>query len=43
MSSPDVAHPAEITTPHDLLLTGSAPGVASRLVPDASKELRFVL
>ncbi len=36
MSSPDVAHPAEITTPHDLLLTGSALGVASRLVPDTA-------
>ncbi len=36
MSSPDLAHPAEITTPHDLLLTGSALGVASRLVPDTA-------
>ncbi|MGZ8803361.1 MAG: PHA/PHB synthase family protein [Mycobacterium sp.] len=36
MSSPDVAHPTELTTPHDLLLTGSALGVASRLMPDTA-------
>ncbi|MGZ8748944.1 MAG: PHA/PHB synthase family protein, partial [Mycobacterium sp.] len=36
MSSQDVQHPAEFTTPHDLLLTGSAIGVASRMMPDTS-------
>jgi hypothetical protein len=36
MSSPDVQHPAEITTSRDLLLTGSAIGVVSRLMPDTS-------
>ena len=36
MSIPDVQYPAEITTPHDLLLTGSALGVASRLRPDTA-------
>ena len=36
MSSPDVQYPAEITTPNDLLLTGSALGVASRLRPDTA-------
>ncbi len=36
MPSPDVQHPAEITTPHDLLLTGSALGVASAMMPDTS-------
>ena len=36
MPSPDVQHPAEIATPHDLLLTGSALGVASGMMPDTS-------
>ena len=36
MSSQDVQHPAEIATPHDLLLTGSAIGIASRMLPDTS-------
>jgi polyhydroxyalkanoate synthase len=36
MSGPDVQHPAEITTPRDLLLTGSALGVASRILRDTS-------
>ena len=36
MPSPDVQHPAEIASPHDLLLTGSALGVASGMMPDTS-------
>ena len=36
MPSPDVQHPAEIATPHDLLLTGSAIGIASGMMPDTS-------
>ena len=36
MPSPDVQQPAEIATPHDLLLTGSALGVASGMMPDTS-------
>jgi len=36
MPSPDVQHLAEIATPHDLLLTGSALGVASGMMPDTS-------
>ncbi len=36
MSSPDVQDPAEITRPHDLLMTGSAVGIASRMMPDTS-------
>ena len=36
MPSPDVQHPAEIATPHDLLLTGSALGVANGMMPDTS-------
>ena len=36
MSKPDLQHPAEIATPHDLLLTNSAIGIASRLIPDTS-------
>ena len=36
MPSPDVQHPAEIATPHDLLFTGSALGVASGMMPDTS-------
>ncbi|MDT5186988.1 MAG: poly[(R)-3-hydroxyalkanoate] polymerase subunit PhaC [Mycobacterium sp.] len=36
MPSPDVQHPAEIATPHDLLLTGSALGVARGMTPDTS-------
>ncbi|OBG28588.1 alpha/beta hydrolase [Mycobacterium sp. 852002-51057_SCH5723018] len=36
MSSPEVERPAEITTPPDLLLTGSAVGIASRMMPDTS-------
>lgn len=36
MPSPDVQHAAEIATPHDLLLTGSALGVASGMMPDTS-------
>jgi poly[(R)-3-hydroxyalkanoate] polymerase subunit PhaC len=36
MPSPDVQHPAEISTPHDLLMTGSALGVASGMMSDTS-------
>ena len=36
MPSPEVQRPAEIATPHDLLLTGSALGVASGMMPGAS-------
>jgi polyhydroxyalkanoate synthase subunit PhaC len=36
MPSPDVQQPAEIATPHDLLFTGSALGVASGMMPDTS-------
>ena len=36
MPSPDVQHPAEIATPHDLLLTGSALGIARGMTPDTS-------
>jgi poly[(R)-3-hydroxyalkanoate] polymerase subunit PhaC len=36
MPSPDVQRPAEIATPQDLLLTGSALGVASGMMPGAS-------
>ena len=36
MPSPDVQQPAEIATPHDLLFTGSALGVASGIMPDTS-------
>ena len=36
MPSPDVQHTAEIATPNDLLLTGSALGVASGMMPDTS-------
>jgi polyhydroxyalkanoate synthase len=36
MPSPDVQHPAENVTPHDLLFTRSALGVASGMMPDAS-------
>lgn len=36
MPSPDVQHPAEIATPHDLLFTRSALGVASGMMPDTS-------
>ena len=36
MPSPDVQQPAEIATPHDLLLTRSALGVASGMMPDTS-------
>ena len=36
MPGPDVQHAAEIATPHDLLLTGSALGVAIGLMPDTS-------
>ncbi len=42
MPSPDVQHAAEIATPHDLLLTGSALGVASGMMPDTSWS-RFAL
>ena len=34
--NPRRSYPAESTTPHDLLLTGSALGVASRLRPDTA-------
>ena len=36
MPSPDLQHAAEIATPHDLLLTGSALSVASGMRPDTS-------
>jgi polyhydroxyalkanoate synthase subunit PhaC len=36
MPSQDVQHPAGIATPHDLLLAGSALGVASGMMPDTS-------
>ena len=36
MSPADVQHHAEITTSQDLLLTGSALGISSRLIPDTS-------
>ena len=36
MPSPDIQHPAEIATPHDLLFTRSALGVASGMMPDTS-------
>jgi polyhydroxyalkanoate synthase subunit PhaC len=36
MPSPDDQHPAESATPHDLLLTGSALGVANAMMPDTS-------
>jgi polyhydroxyalkanoate synthase subunit PhaC len=36
MPSPDVQQPAEIATPHDLLFTGSALGVASGMMPRTS-------
>jgi class II poly(R)-hydroxyalkanoic acid synthase len=36
MPSPDVQQPAEIATPHDLLFTGSALGVASGMMPGTS-------
>ena len=42
MPSPDVQQPAEIATPHDLLLTGSALSVASGMMPDTSWG-KFVL
>jgi polyhydroxyalkanoate synthase len=36
MSHSNAEHPAEITTSQDLLLTGSALGISSRLIPDTS-------
>lgn len=36
MPSPNDQHPVEIATPHDLLLTGSALGIARGLMPDKS-------
>ena len=36
MPNPDVQQPAEIATPHDLLFTRSALGVASGMMPDTS-------